>query len=394
MLDNHGYNKVSVKMEQKRERDTESQLEMTKSPKLVRTSSDIENAGPNKPSKTKKAKKPLSAVKSTLPAPELSTANFEAAAGANTSSTAMMSLAFKTSMTRFATRQQIKPSIGARARLKGAHTPSPLKKRSIDSDDDSSPERIVTWDYEGEARNRLEQRERSQVKTQELTALLKETLAGHIKLNADLTLAISKIAASCMALLPKNTEHSVITNDLLGVLSGASLQQLLDVANLHCQALLLVEEQLDTFDVDDVHCENLLKLHDETLKSVRVDIEEANRFQKMLEDSIASYHQNMTVFCNYFYIAEQHAADVEVAIIEELSYQLGQSYTEQYLQQHPTLVRMLVEQASLSISMSSTSPTGLNRNMKSLLKTSLLTDALRYEHKVAEQEQSPIGCAM
>lgn len=371
-------------MEQKRARGNESQLEIPQSPKQVRTSSAIENISPNsKASEPKERPKSPTVKKSKLIAPDLSgvadIAPESPAVGANTSSTAKMSLAFQRSAARLARQQPTKPYIGPRARLKGARTPSPVKKPPANYDDEFSPERTVHWDFDAQRQKDLEQL--IQARTEELSLSLRETLMGCKKSNADLAQAISAIIASSMALLPKNIEHSFITEDLLGVLSGASLQQLLKVANLHHQVLLSLEERLLSAEIIGISSDELLDIREDALNSIKMDINTAAKYKNLLSGVIDSYQRDMQVFCNYYHL-EQPSSEAE--IITSLAQYLG--FTTEFLEKRPTLVRMLIEQTSSYSSMFSHERI-CHHPKTNQIRESLLTDVRLYEQEEFERQQ-------
>lgn len=513
-------------MEQKRARDLESQVEMTKSSKLARASSATENKLSNgEVSKPTESPKSPAAKKSSLPLPEpTGRTNLASAATVIATKSCLHELSSQASQisSNFPRQAACSPSrgkknhIGLRARFLGARTPSPIKKPCIYNDGEFSPEVRAVWDYDQARRDRLMQNQGIQLTREDLRillrgaiddsiklntsledkifqiiksskallskntqsivitedllgvlslgslqqllevindhheefrslekallsfgiemiadqkllklredfivnianeikksnkyyelvknaiksycekglgVLLRETLRGCVKANTDLAQAISLIVASSMALLPKNINNSIITPDLLGVLSGASLQQLRHEAERHHRVLLLLEEKLLAFEVYRGSSQALLGLKGEVLESIKMDIQTAARYENLLIDVIDSYHRDMQVSCNYFHLDEPYS---EKEIIGTLERYL--KFPPDFLEKRPTLVRMLIEKTSSYSSKLSHKRMCLGPEADQI-RQSLLNVASLYEREelARQQAEQPLSLSM
>ena len=299
--------------------------------------------------------------------------------------------------------KQRHPNIGSRARLKQVRIQSPKKRSNVDQD---TPERRVFWNSPVKPTHREMLETASQIKRQkaekldESKKMLREILTLYQKANYDATTEVSNIVAFSQALLPESinpeldtlaTAPSLITDELLGLLSLNSLLQLFKSVDTKLKTLAELLARFDMEMIRQIEDNELRKIFEDTLKSVISDIDVDVQHHSLILASIKSYQQNVKRFLDYFNLAYDGNNNY-VNIVAKLSDFLGAQYPKQYLQEHPTLVRILVEQASTSINLFSKVPSRVSRFRQSeVLREELITDARYYEQAFAQQEKSLVN---
>jgi hypothetical protein len=228
----------------------------------------------------------------------------------------------------------------------------------------------------------------------QLTAILK----NYRKLTLSEAKELSKRLDHSKALLPKNIllnlDQQSISNwmspELLNLLSLSTLEQMNFVVMLTRNDLANLLDQLNLIKIE--HCDDnvLSTLFKQVQQSIKSAIEQDFIFGKMVESSLKSYQNDSQYFVKYF-----NRVANESSVIPQLCTYLGSesTCTPEYLEQHPTLVRHLVERSSQYLRSQPESDERLTwyrtlRNLEQLL----IADVEKYQAALEIPQQSPVRC--